>query len=78
MQPPPQISSPSAAATSSSREAVRGAVHDRAAVAPGGRGPHVLDQGVVGDAEQHQVHRLGYVGQRRQAGLPEHLRPGAG
>ena len=57
-------------------EAVRGAVHDRAAVAPGGRGPHVVDQGVVGDAEQHQVHRLGYVGQRRQAGLPQHLRPG--
>ncbi len=57
-------------------EAVRGAVHHGAAVAPSGREPHLLDEGVVGDAEQHQVDRLRYVGQGRQAGLPQHLGTG--
>ena len=76
MQPPPQSSSPSACANQLVAQAVRGAVHDRAAVAAGERGPHVVDQRVVGDPEQHQVHGLGYVGQGRQAGPPEHLGPG--
>ena len=36
---------------------------------------HQVDECRVAHSEQHQVHRVGYVGQRRQAGSAEHAVP---